>query len=53
MYTVWMPSHNVDIYSKEVNDGNKEKSVPSALDYYQYSFSNMDPRDGMPLYKRK
>lgn len=48
-----MPSQNVDVYSKEVNDGNKEKSVPSDVDCYQYSFSNMDPQDGMPLYKRK
>lgn len=48
-----MASQNADIYSKEVNDENKEKSVPSDVDCYQYSFSNMDPRDGMPLYKRK
>lgn len=48
-----MPSQNADIYSKEANDRNTEKNVPSDVDYYQSSFSDMELRDGMPLYKRK
>lgn len=49
----WMPSHNVDMYGKEANNGNEEKSVPSDVAYHQYSFSNTDLGDGMLLCKRK